>query len=94
MEIFIYKQKHFLLPIYLAVMGCPMIIMVYIIAMQCPVPPRQKKNSIQKKMLTIQIVWRKSAEKAFKETPFQTKRFGGVRSHRFEKFIVKFSLFS
>ena len=45
-------------------------------------------------MLIIQIVWRKSAGKAFKETPFQAKRFGGVRSHRFEKFIVKFTLFS
>ena len=59
-----------------------------------PSTSQTKKNSTQKKMLTIQIVWRKSAEKAFKETPFQTKRFGGVRSHRFEKFIVKFSLFS
>ena len=59
-----------------------------------PSTSQTKKNSIQKKMLTIQIVWRKSAEKAFKETPFQTKRFGGVRSHRFEKFVVKFSLFS
>ena len=43
-------------------MGCPMIIMVYIIAMQCPVPPRQKKkkyseenvnnsNCLEKKLL-------------------------------------------
>ena len=45
-------------------------------------------------MLIIQIVWRKSAGKAFKETPFQAKRFGGVRSHKFEKFVVKFILFS
>ena len=52
--------------------------------------PTKKKYSIQKKMLIIQIVWRKSAGKTFKETPFQAKRFGRVRSHRFEMFIVKF----
>ena len=50
-------------------MRCPMLIMVYIIAIQCPVPPTQK-IVFTKKMLTNQILWKlnskKSAGKFFK----------------------------
>ena len=52
-------------------MRCPMLIMVYIIAIQYPVPPTQKQNIVfTKKMLTNQILWKlnskKSAGKFFK----------------------------